>query len=392
VDAFRTWTEIDLDALTHNLDVIRRVAGGARIMLIVKADAYGHGAVAIAHHAVHSGVGALGVGTSSEALELRRAGVRLPILVLGTVVDEELSSCLRHDVHIGLHSSDRRASLQQLAHEMGTVAQVHLNVDTGMGRLGVSPARALELLREVYASSHLRLAGVMTHVSSDAGAEAPSTALQLEQFERVLAEARAAERLQGWIHVANSAAIFTGLGPRYDTIRPGLAAFGAMPLHVRSASELQPVMSLRTRVVFLKDVPAGTPVGYSSTWKAPRATRIATLPIGYADGLPWRNGGCGEVLIHGHRAPIVGRVSMDYTTVDVGHIPGLKVGDVATLLGSDGDDQISLEEIARQAGTIPYEICCSIGRRVARVFTGATPRPSTPQPTARESQVSSHRG
>jgi alanine racemase len=156
VDSFRVWAEVDLDALTHNLEVVRRRAGrGVRVMLVVKADAYGHGSVAIAHHAVRCGIGALGVGTSSEALELRNAGIRLPILVLGTVVEEELPACLRHGVHIGLHSSDRRESLQELAQRMGVTARVHVNVDTGMGRLGVLPGRALHLLDEVAASSRL---------------------------------------------------------------------------------------------------------------------------------------------------------------------------------------------------------------------------------------------
>ena len=291
MDAFRVWAEIDLDALAHNLEVIRRRAGaGVRVMLVVKADAYGHGAVAIAHHAVRCGIGALGVGTSGEALELRRAGIRLPILVLGTVVDDELSACLRHGVHIGLHSSDRRESLQELARRMGIVARVHLNVDTGMGRLGVLPARALPLLDEIQASSHLELAGIMTHVSSPDGALDATTQGQLDAFERVLRETHARGYSPGWVHVANSACIFTGLGGRFDTVRPGIAAYGALPAHLPGADELRPVLALRSQVVFLKDVPAGTPIGYGSTWQAPSATRIATLSSGYNDGVSARLG------------------------------------------------------------------------------------------------------
>jgi alanine racemase len=366
----RVWAEINLDALAHNIDAIRRrCATGTRVMLVVKADAYGHGAVAIAHHAVHCGIGALGVGTSAEALELRQGGLRQPILVLGTVVEEELSACLRHRVQIGLHSSDRCLSLQARAKSLGVVAEVHLNIDTGMGRLGVLPSRAIELLTRVREASHLRLAGVMTHISAPDGLLNPQAKAQTEAFQSVLERARARNLLAGWVHVANSAGVFTGLDD-FDTVRPGIAAYGALPSALPGADELQPVMSLRSQVVFLKDVPAGTPVGYGSSWRAERPTRIATLPVGYNDGVSWRLGGVGEVLLRGQRAPIVGQVSMDYTTVDVGAIAGIEVGDVATLIGRDGDLEIRLEEVARKAQTIPYEISCSVGKRVARIYGG----------------------
>jgi len=367
----RVWAEINLDALAHNLDVIRRrCSPGTRVMLVVKADAYGHGAIAIAHHALHCGIGALGVGTSTEALELRQGGIRQPILVLGTVVEEELSACLRHRVQIGLHSGDRCSSLQARAKALGIVAEVHLNVDTGMGRLGVLPSRAMELLVRVREASHLRLAGVMTHVSAPGGLQDEFTQAQVAQFREVLDAARVQDLLAGWVHVANSAGIFTGLD-EFDTVRPGIAAYGALPSDLPGSTDLEPVMSLRSQVVFLKDVPEGTPIGYGSTWRASRPTRIATLPVGYNDGVSWRLGGAGEVLLRGQRAPIVGNVSMDYTTVDVGAISGVQVGDVATLIGRDGDREIRLEEVARKAQTIPYEITCSVGKRVARVYGGS---------------------
>lgn len=371
MNAYRAWAEIDLDALTTNLAVIRQRAGpGTRVMLVVKADAYGHGAVPIAHHAVRCGVAAFGVGSSAEALELRRAGIRLPILVLGTIIDDEADECLRNDVHVALHSTARRAMLQQLAARMGLRARVHVNIDTGMGRLGVLPAKAVELLREVKASPNLDLCGIMTHISAPDGAVAASTTDQQRLFEGVLREARAEGLQRGWTHMANSAALFTSLKPRYDTVRPGISAYGILPHDLRGSDELRPVLSLRTQVVFLKDIPAGYPVGYGSTWKSDRPTRIATLPVGYNDGVAWRLGNKGEVLVRGVRARIVGRVSMDYTTVDVGHIRGVEVGDVVTLIGSDGAQTITAEEIAAKADTIAYEITCSVGKRVARVPRG----------------------
>ncbi len=371
MDAYRVKAEIDLDALEHNLREIRLSCGaGVRVILVVKADAYGHGAKAIANHALRCGIDALGVGTGAEALELRESGIRVPILVLGTIIDSEAADCLRHAVHIVLHSTDRAGMIQNLARSMGLRAKVHLNVDTGMGRLGVPPARALELLRLIQSSPNLELAGVMTHVSASDGALSASTREQARLFEGVLRQARAEGHLCGWIHMANSASIFTGLKPLYDTVRPGISAYGILPGDLAGADRLLPVLSLRTQIVFLKDVPQGTPIGYSSTWRAPRATRIATLPIGYHDGLPWALGNVGEVVVRGLRAPIVGRVSMDYVTIDVGHVLGASVGDCVTVIGADGAESISVEDVARHANTIPYEITCSFGRRVQRLYLG----------------------
>jgi alanine racemase len=370
VDAYRAWAEIDLDALEHNLACIARRAGEqVRTMLVVKADAYGHGAVAIAHHAQLCGVRALGVGASSEALELRQSGIRSRILVLGTIVDEEASAALRHRIEIALHSSDRRRFLQELASRLGLVARVHLKIDTGLGRLGVLPHKALELLEEVRASSHLELAGVMTHIAAPNGALDPRTQEQLEVFESVLRQARERDLLRGWVHAANSASLFTG-APLYDCVRPGISAYGVLPGELPGAGELEPVMSLHSQIVFLKDLPKGASVGYGGTWTAARATRIATIPCGYNDGVAWRLSNEGEVLVRGARARIVGRVSMDYTCLDVGDIPGVSVGDRVTLVGSQEGERITLEEVAAKAGTIPYEVSCSIGKRVERVYIG----------------------
>jgi len=377
MEAYRVWADIDLDALAHNLQRIRARAGPVAIMLVLKADAYGHGAVAIAHSALQSGVTAFGVGTSAEALELRKGGIRAPILVLGTILDEEAPACLRHEIHIALHSSDRCQMLQQLARRMERSANVHLMIDTGMGRLGVPPGRALALLEQIRGSDSLHLAGVMTHMASPEGALDPATRMQIRRFQQVIESARASNLLGGRIHAANSACIFTDLRPLYDLVRPGLSAYGALPGGL-SDPELEGVMSLRSQIVFLKDVPKGSCVGYGSTWRAEQPTRIATVSVGYNDGLPWRLGNKGEVLVHGQRAPIAGSVSMDYTCIDVGHLPGVRVGDHVTLFGRDGRQVLALEEVARRAETIPYEITCAVGKRVERVYRGAAPAPEGP--------------
>jgi len=371
VNHHRAWAEIDLDAVTHNLTVIRRKAGpGVAVMLVVKADAYGHGAVAIAHHAVRCGIGSLGVGTSAEALELREAGVRVPILVLGTLVDEEAAAALHHGIEIGIHSRDRVGMLEKLAKAQGLRARVHLNIDTGMGRLGVLPGNALALFEEIHAAKHLELAGVMTHISSMRGALDETAHEQSQVFERVLDQARERGLLKGAIHVANSAALFTALKPLHSTVRPGISAYGILPGGLPGAEELRPVMSLTSQVVFLKDLPPATRVGYDSTWTSVRATRIATLPVGYNDGVSWRLGNRGQVLVRGQRARIVGRVSMDYTTIDVGHIKDVHVGESVTFFGGVGDKRISLEDVAREANTIAYELSCAVGKRVKRIYIG----------------------
>jgi alanine racemase len=371
VETSRVWVEVNLDSLEHNLAVLRRRIGPRpEILLVVKADGYGHGAVAIAHHALRSGVRAFGVGTAAEALTLRQNGISARILVLGTVVDAEVDACLRHGVELGLHATDRARSLERAGRRARATARVHLNVDTGMGRLGVLPRRAEDVLRVVAKSPHLELAGVMTHVAA-VGPGDPRSDEQLKLFDRVVRSARAAGLIPptAWIHAANSIAVLEGRGLSYDAVRPGIAALGLGPVGL--APELRPVLSWRTQVVFLKDVPAGYRVGYGATWAAPRPTRLATLPVGYSDGLAWSLGNAGEVLIRGRRCPLVGRISMDYATVDVTDVPGAKVGDVATLIGTDGADAVTVEELAERGGTIPYEVTCRIGQRVGRIYVGS---------------------
>ena len=368
---YRVWAEVDLDALSSNLAEISRLAGpGVGTMLVVKADAYGHGAVAIAQHAVRCGVAGFGVGTSAEALELRLSGIRQPILVLGTVVDGEVPALLGHNVEIGLHSIDRAHKLQAEGSRAGLFARVHVNIDTGMSRLGVRPQKALELLRAVQGASHLKLAGVMTHISSPEGALDPRTDEQVHIFEEVLDAARAEDMELGSVHISNSAGLFTGLKPLHDLVRPGISAFGILPGELPGSDSLKPILSLKSQVVFMKDVPNGRGVGYGSTWRARGDRRIATVPVGYNDGVSWRLSNRGEVLIRGTRAPIVGRVSMDYTTIDVTEVPEASVEDVVTFIGADGGDRIDVEEIAALSETIAYEITCAVGRRVQRVCVG----------------------
>ena len=366
----RAWAEVDLDAFRGNLRLASARAGIAQVWPVLKANAYGHGALRLAQVCAQEGVDRIGVADGGEALLLRAAGLRVPLLVLGTVIDAELRDLHAHRVEVGIHSEGRARQLGEFATRTGQPLGVHLKVDVGMSRLGVRPEAVGRVANAIREFPALELRGIMTHFPAADGCRNPETAIQHASF---LDAARLVGAVFGRMpaaHCANSAALFTGLNPLGNAVRPGIALYGILPASLPSAADLQPVLSLRTQVVFLKDVPEGTPVGYDGRWIAHRSTRLAVLPIGYNDGVPWRLGSCGngQVLVRGRRCPIVGAVSMDYSTVDVGHVPGVEVGDTVTLIGRDGLESIGAADVARCAGTIPYEITCSIGARVRRVY------------------------
>jgi alanine racemase len=373
----RTWAEIDLGALERNLGRVVRAAAPAAVMPVVKADAYGHGAVAVAWHltrvqgAEAGDVPGLGVGDSSEALELREAGITAPILVLGAVVPGEWDALLRAGgVAITVHSTDRVRALRRAVRRTGACLDVHLKVDTGMGRLGCAPQRALGIAREIQRSPGLILAGVSTHLASTTPAGGRAARRQMTRFRRVLDRLAADGIRPRWRHAFASGATLADLPSDLDLVRVGLALYGIDP-HGQATSDLEPVLAWRTQIVFLKDHRVGARIGYGRTWRAGRPSRIATLPVGYNDGYRFAFSNRAKVLVRGRRVPVVGRVSMDYVTVDVTDVPGAAVGDVVTLLGTDGEAGVTTGELAAMADTIPYEILCGIGRRVTRRYRHA---------------------
>ena len=375
----RVWAEIDLGVLADNLHAMAaRLDPGGRLLAVVKADAYGHGAVPVARALEgEPSLWGFGVGDSAEALELRAAGIEAPILILGTIIEDEVPQVVSHDVRVCIHSEDRIRALEAEAERQGRRCTVHVMTDTGMGRLGAQPARAAELARRCQASAWLELEGLATHPSPSRPGH-PFAAVQrarLETLRRELAEDGVAPPL---VHFANTAALLGGVGTDLPLARPGISLYGVLgPEQSCRAPELRPVMSLRTQIVYLKDVPAGTPIGYNGTHVTSRPTRIATLPIGYNDGFAYRLGNRGRALVRGRLCPVVGAVSMDYTTLDVGHVVGAEVGDTVTLIGRDGEHELSAHELASIAGTIPYEIICSVGKRVQRVYTRDRVRATT---------------
>src|SRR5215470_12658183 len=364
---------VDLAALAHNWSLLRRRAGGRRVIAVIKADAYGHGAVPAARCLARAGCDRFAVASLDEVAALRRGGVAAPVLLLGGVHGPaEARAALSLAATPVLHGEREAAWLAEAARELGGRVPVHVEIDTGMRRLGVSPDEAPALLEKLAASPELDLEGVSTHFARADEADPAPTRAQLESFRRVVDAARARGVRPRSIHAANSAALLAARewGESVlagDAVRPGLALYGVAPAPHLADPELRPVMTLRSRVVAVRRVRAGDPVGYGATWRAPGSGWLASVPIGYADGLPWSAGSRGQLLIAGRRRPIAGRVSMDVTTAWLGE-EVVAVGEAAVAFGTAADgERLAVEELARAAGTMPYEILVRVGARVPRV-------------------------
>ncbi len=365
----RVWADIDLGQLALNLGQCRWfVPPSCSVLGVVKADAYGHGAVQVAAELERNGIGMLGVGDSNEAIRLREAGITTPILVLGAVVDGEIPELIHHRIIPMIHSPERIDIFQRIAQKLGVRMPVQLLIDTGMGRLGVTPARALEHLRAILDAPNLRLEGAGTHLASPIE-DSDFTREQLAVFARCIAEARAEGIEIPILHAAGSGALLRYPDSHYDMVRVGGFLYGiaaeALPAGIR------PVLSLYTQIVYLRDHPVDVPIGYGGTWRTPAPARLATLPIGYHDGFLHQLSNHAELLVRGQRAPVVGRVTMDYVTIDVTHIQGASVGDRVTVLGQDGEERITALDLAERAGSISYAIPCHLGNRVRRFYRSA---------------------
>lgn len=374
----RVWADIDLDAISHNLGVIRsRIREGGKIMLVSKADAYGHGVIPIARHVLsRNEVAAFGVGDSEEALELREAGIDAPILILGAIVEDEDELVVANDIAICAHSMSRIRQLEREARRQGRKCRIHIMVDTGMGRLGPFADKALELAQVVVDSEWLTLEGVATHFSSSQNVDDPFTQLQARRFDEFRDRLIASGVPVPVFHAANSGAVLFEDGATHDLVRVGAAAYGMIDRKKPGAETLRPALALRTQIIYLKDVPPGTPISYNRMYTTPKKTRIATLPIGYNDGLRYALSNRWSVLVNGQKAPIVGAISMDYCMVDVGHLPNVRAGDVCTLIGRDGDQELTVTDWADALKTVPYEVTTGLGRRVKRIHRPERCRPS----------------
>ncbi|MEM7167767.1 MAG: alanine racemase [Planctomycetota bacterium] len=364
----RVWARIDLRALRRNLEFCRQaVRPGCKILGVVKADAYGHGAVPIADALEQAGIAMLGVGDSHEAIQLRSHGIRSPIIVLGAVVDQEIPELIEHGITPTVHSPDRIRVFEEVARRHETRLELHVLIDTGMSRLGVAPSNAVKHLEAIARSPHLQLAGIGTHLASPLH-DRVFTDAQLQRFDRVLAGAKERGIEVPTVHVASSSSLVDYPQAHYDMVRLGGALYGIAP--GPPMRELRPILSLHTQVVYLRDLPPGTPVSYHGTFRTRRKTRLATLPVGYHDGYHFQLSGRARVLIRGKSAPTIGRVTMDYTMVDVTDVPEVKIGDRVTLLGRQENEEITAHDLARWAGSVPYEIPSQFGQRVRREYRG----------------------
>ena len=366
---FRTWAEINLDHLAFNIHSIRKRVAPAKVIPVVKADAYGHGAVACSKRLVKEGFSMFAVAQFQEAMELRESGIDQPILVLGRLFPDEISQAIKAGLRISIFGEEDLRWIEEAGAD--APALVHVKLETGMGRTGLLLPKAEGLFERLLRSRAFLWEGLFSHFSTSDEQDKRYANLQLSRFRRVLSRVQKFEKKPTLFHMASSGAILDLPESYFDTVRPGILMYGHYPSGETSRSiKPKQVMTLKTFVAHLREMPGGHPISYGRRWSTPKATKIAVLPAGYADGINRRLTNTGKVLIQGKQYPMVGRVTMDYTMVDVGDDP-VKVGDEVILWGTSAQGIIQVAEVAELIGTIPYELTCMVSRRVRRVHLGA---------------------
>jgi alanine racemase len=364
-----TWLEVDLSAIRHNLRQLAALAAPAGVVAVVKANAYGHGAVPVSRAAVEAGAAWLAVARVDEGLALRAGGLEAPVLVLGYTPPALAPEAIAHDLTLAAFDLDSAAAYAAAARAQGRTAAVHVKVDSGMGRLGVLPGEVLALFRALAALDGLRVQGAFTHFAASDVADPSFTLRQLAAYDQVLAALASAGLRPPLVHAANSAAAFTQPAARYDLIRSGIALYGLDPSDdVPCPPGFRPALTWKACVAQVKSLPAGHGVSYGPEYVTAAPETVAILPVGYADGYRRVPKNVNSVLIGGQRAPVRGRVCMDQIVVSVNAIPGVRAGDEAVLLGSQGNERIGAEELGRRWGTINYDVVSGIMERVGREY------------------------
>lgn len=368
---------IDLDAISYNIRGVKEKVGpSVEVMAVVKANGYGHGALEVARTALEAGASWLGVALPEEGAELRIAGIKAPILVLGPTPPTQAALVSNHDLSQAITSWDQAEALSREARLSGKRIGVHLKLDTGMGRIGIPPDQVLNLATKVAKAPGLILEGAMTHFADADSKDKDWARAQLQRFLKGVDDLSSEGIQIIYRHAANSAAILDLPESYLDMVRPGIMLYGYYPSQEVSRSiHLRPALALRTEVAFLKEVPPGTSISYGRTFITPRRTRVATLPIGYADGYSRLLSNSGMAIIRGQRVPVIGRVCMDMVMVDITEVSEARPGDEAILYGRQGGEEISVEEVAEKLGTISYEVVCSISQRVPRVYVRGAKSP-----------------
>lgn len=367
-----TYAEIDLSAIRHNMAKIsEKIASPMNIMAVVKANAYGHGAIEVTRAVIDSGATSLAVAIPEEGIELRKAGITLPIILLGHTLPEQFSALIQYQLTTAVSTLDSIKELASMAKHANTKSSIIIAVDTGMGRIGVRPQELVSFVQKAATFPNIELYGAFTHLATADETDKSYANKQLLLFANAVRELTAANLHLPNISAANSAAIIDLPSGYFNTVRPGIILYGLPPSNeMHNQLDLHPAMSLKTKITHLKKVSAGTCIGYGSTYTTTQDTFIATLPIGYADGYSRHLSNKAPVLIGGRRHKLVGRVCMDQIMVDLGLDTNAKVGEEAVLFGKQGKEEITVTELANLAGTINYELVCAVSKRVPRVYKG----------------------
>lgn len=365
-----TMAEIDLVAIGYNYSKIKEKAGDKNILAVVKANAYGHGAVEVSRELEKLGADMLGVAILQEGFELRKAGIKRPILLLSGIFPGEAESVLRHDLTPVVYSIDAVLELSSEAAKVGKTVPVHVKIDTGMRRLGILPAEVGLFFEKLRGLRNIRVEGILSHFSTADSKDRGFMDEQIRIFSEAVNKIRSLGFSPDYIHIANSAAVIRDDLPDYlNMVRPGITLYGSYPsIWFRDKIELKPVMTLKSGIIQIKRISKGESVSYARKFIAERESVIAVVPIGYADGYPRHLSNVGEVLVRGRTAKVAGLVCMDLIMIDITDIPEAVVGDEVVLWGRQGDIEISADDLARKAGTISYELFCRVSGRVPRVY------------------------
>ncbi len=362
--------EIHFSALEQNLSQLRSLVGGRSILAIVKANAYGHGAVHVARFLEKSRhkIDLLGVAFVEEGVALREAGIRMPILVLTGSPSGQIPELVQHELTPVIFDLDTLSALNQEAEKRGRPISVHIKVDTGMGRLGLLPHQIFSFVEKVQTHKMIRIEGMLTHFAEADLADLSFAETQLDILKTIIAQLKDKGLSVPYCHLANSAAILHFQSASLNLVRPGLMLYGYSPLTEKMTIPLNPIMQIKARVIAVKKVPKGTPISYGRTFITQQESRIATVAIGYADGYPLSLSNRGIMIAHGTRVPVVGRVCMDMCMLDVTRVDSLLPGDWVTVIGKEGSESIWADDLAKMGNTHPYEILCGIGTRVQRQY------------------------
>lgn len=359
----KVFAEINLKALSHNLQIVRQKTGNKNIMAVVKADAYGHGSETVSKDLIKNGVSMLGVAFTHEGIALRESGIKTPILIFFD--RDNADACIEYNLTPAIYDFNTAKKINTTAKKLNIKMPVHIKVDTGMGRVGMVANKAYSEISKISGLSNIKPEGIMSHFSDADLQDKNFASLQQDIFNKLITELKKSDITFKFIHMANSAAVLTMPDAHFNTVRPGIMLYG---YGCCEKEKLRPVMTLKSRIILLKQVQKGTSISYGRTFITKRKSTIATIPAGYADGYNRKLSNNGEVLIKGKRAPVAGRVCMDTIMADVTDIPDVNYKSEVVLIGRQGNEQITADDIAEKIGTIPYEVLTSIGARVKRVY------------------------